>query len=289
LTSGKHLSAAKKAAKAVGIQLSAISLEIGNKNPSLRRYLFHFPYFRRNDELASRFADTVLIVASITHGPFLDNGNDVSTFRIPMSLIGKRKKVQIRELFQLEESRPWEERIAEFSADSIIGSVAWFSDRAVEMAWSLTPLLLMNDKFLRAFRFLKTSQDNFYVWPRQIDDAVENAHLTAKNEFHQSRLENALQDSFKAIEAILGDPPKDDKKFFRKIEEIGLDPDKSFGLADKSLYQVIRDMNEARDKKAAHGSTSNRHITVGELLDYQYCARLIVLQASEYAIGSTKE
>ena len=287
LTSGKHLVAAKKAAKTLGIQLSTISVEIDNKNPSFPRYLFHFPYFQRNDELASRFADTVLIVASVTYGPFLDDKDDVSVFRIPMSLIGNRKSIHLGELIQLEESRAWEDKIADFDTVSLIGSEVQFSDRAVEMAWELTPLLFKDDRFLRAFRFLKASQDNFYVWSGEIDNAIENAHTTAKNVFHQSRLENALQDSFKAIEAILGDPPKDDKKFIRKIEAIGLNPNESFGLANKPLYQTIRDMNEARDKKAAHGSTSNRHISVGELLDYQYCARLIVIQASKSEIGTS--
>ena len=195
-----------------------------------------------------------------------------------------KETFHLGELIQLEETRSWEDRIANFDTVSFIGSEVQFSDRAVKVAWELTPLLLKNDKVLRVFRFLKTSQENFYIWSGEIDDAVENAHMTAKNVFHQSRLENALQDSFKAIEAILGDPPKDDKKFFRKMEAIGLDPNESFGLANKPLYQIIRDMNIARDKKAAHGSTSDRQISIGELLDYQHCARLVVLQSSKFEI-----
>lgn len=286
----EHVRVAQRAAKTVGIELSTIDIDIENsKGPKLPRYLFRFPYYRRKDELASRFANTVLIVASITYGPFFDERNDVSTFRIPMSLIRNRKSVYLEELLQLEESRSWDERIAEFSPGSIIGSAVYFSHYNVEMAWKFTPLLLSNDRFLRAFRFLKTSQENFFVWPRAIDDVVEESDQTPKNVFHQSWFENALQDSFKAIEAIISDPPKDNEKFFRKIISIGLDPNMKFGFTNKPIYQVIRDMNEARDKKAAHGSTSKRNILIGELLEYQYCARYIVLEAAKFEIGGVKQ
>jgi hypothetical protein len=133
--------------------------------------------------------------------------------------------------------------------------------------------------------FLKTSQENFHVWTGQIDQAVEDAQVTAENVFQQSRLENALQDNFKAVEAIIGDPPKNDEKFFGKIKSFGIDPNMIFGLEDKPIHQVIRDMNDARDKKAAHGSTQNRAITVGELLVFQNCARFMVLQACKSELG----
>jgi hypothetical protein len=201
-----------------------------------------------------------------------------------MNLIKNRKSVYLKELIQIEETRQWSERITEFPT-SIIGSSTQFSPYSVEIAWKLAPLLFNNEKLLHAFRFLKTSQENFHVWLGQIDEAVEDAHVTAENVFQQSRLENALQDSFKAVEAIIGDPPKNDEKFFGKIKSIGVDPSMIFGLEDKPIHQVIRDMNDARDKKAAHGSTQNRAITVGELFVFQNCARYIVLQACESELG----
>lgn len=283
--STNHLRTAKRAANDLGIKLSTIVVEAEKSmGPGQSRYLFHFPYYRRNDKLASRFADTVLIAASVIHGPFLDRKDDLSSFRIPMNLIRNRKNVYLGELIQVEEARQWSERITEFPT-SIIGSSTQFSPYSVETAWKLTPLLFNNEKFLHAFRFLKTSQENFHVWPGQIDEAVEDAHVTAENVFQQSRLENALQDSFKAVEAIIGDPPKNDDKFLGKIKSFGIDPNMIFGLEDKPIHQVIRDMNDARDKKAAHGSTQNRAITVGELLVFQNCARFIALHACESQLG----
>lgn len=281
----KHFRVAKKAASSIGILLSTIDIVSEKNNRSgISRYLFRFPYYRRDDKLASLFADTILIAASVAFGPFLDEHNDLSCFRIPMNLIRGRKKVYLGELAQLEEKRPWNERITEFPIN-IIGSSTGFIDDDVEMTWKLTTIAYNDEKYLHAFRFLKTSQENFYVWPGQIDEVAEDKKATAENIFQQSHLENALQDCFKAIEAILGDPPNNDEKFFRKIRSIGVDPNKVFGFEDKPIFQVIRDINNARDRKAAHGSTKNRIISVRDLFVYQNCARYIVLQACEFAIG----
>lgn len=283
--STRHLKIAKKAANSLGIKLSTILVEDEiNKGSGIQRYLFRYPYYRKSDKAASQFANTVLLAASITFGPFLDDRDDLSSFRIPQELIRNRNKVYLGELIQVEETRKWDKRITEFPA-TLIGSSTRFSHIEVERAWMLTPLLFENQQLRHAFRFLKTSQENFFVWPGQIDDIAEEPHQTAENLFQQSRLENALQDSFKAVEAVLGDPPKSDERLFRKIESIGVDPKMEFGFEDKLIYQVIRDMNFARDKKAAHGSTSDRAITVGELLVFQKCARFLVLKASEYIMG----
>lgn len=281
-----HLKVAKKVAHSLGIKLNTITINVESNKSSYGtgRYLFHFPYFRRDDQLATRFADAILIAASVTFGPFLGENDVISCFRVPKDLIKDREEIYLGELVQSEETRSWNERLTDFPA-LLLGSSSSLSDYSVELAWKLTPLLFSSDDFLRAYSFIKTSQENFYVWPGQFDEVVDNAHSTAASVFEQSRLENALQDSFKAIEAILGDPPKNNDKFFRKIEAIGIDPNMKFGLNDEPIYQVIRAMSDARDKKAAHGSTSNRLITIGEMLVFQNCAHLVVLKASEKITG----
>lgn len=88
------------------------------------------------------------------------------------------------------------------------------------------------------------------------------------------------------MEAVVGDPPKDDHKFCRNIRDAGLDPHEELGYPDAmELHSVIRDMNEARDKKAAHGSTKRRESAIGELLNYQACARHVVWGAVEHQLG----
>jgi len=99
-------------------------------------------------------------------------------------------------------------------------------------------------------------------------------------------LETALQNAFKAIEAVIGDPPKDYRKLERKLKEHDLEFDEKVGYGSKkSLGQVIRDMNKLRDKKSAHGITSPRAIKILDMLEYQACARHIVMSALENAVS----
>ena len=65
-----------------------------------------------------------------------------------------------------------------------------------------------------------------------------------------------------------------------------MDPHEEVGYVEKNpIQRVIRQMNEARDKKAAHGSTPNRRIPNADLLNFQACAEVIVLAALEKARG----
>jgi len=156
----------------------------------------------------------------------------------------------------------------------------YISENAVDEAWKITPLLFQNDRIYNAVSFLKTGQDDFFVRPGEINEIFAKWNQSSKTGFYQRKFENSLQNAFKAIEAIIGDPPKDNKKFFAKIKGIGLDPFEEFGYLSKDpLHVVIPQMNAARDKKAAHGSTKDRIITLGEMMTYQDCAHLIVAAA----------
>lgn len=190
------------------------------------------------------------------------------------------------DLVHYEESRPFEERTSEFPGLALSRSFGT-SETYVDAAWKITPLIMHDANLKLAAQFLSESQDNFFVWPGGMDEAIGQSAYVPKSVYEQVRFENALQNAFKAIEAVIGNPPKSDIKFFQTIKEIGLDPSEEFGLNDLPLNKVIRKMSIARDKKSAHGSTKDRNISVGELLDYQFCARLIVITAFEKQLDTS--
>jgi hypothetical protein len=122
------------------------------------------------------------------------------------------------------------------------------------------------------------------VYPGQIREIAFDRVSSAPTSSHQTHFEDALQNAFKAIEAVMGDPPKNDRKFSDKLVAIGIDPLEQVGYEEKKpISTVIRAMNEARDKKSAHGSTRRRTIGQAELLDFQTCSREVVLAAIEEA------
>src|SRR5262249_55251785 len=90
------------------------------------------------------------------------------------------------------------------------------------------------------------------------------------------------------FEAVIGDPPKNSEKFFGRIRGLGIDPHEPVGYENQvPISTLIRQMNEARDKRSAHGSTRRRTIRPAELLDFQACADVLVLAAVEKARGSS--
>jgi hypothetical protein len=154
-----------------------------------------------------------------------------------------------------------------------------------EIAWRIAAITYRNDKLFNAARFLQRSYENFYVWPGGIRETMwdDAAPVSGAG---QNNFEDALHSAFKAIEAVIGDPPKDDRRFFSKLMQIGMDPMEEAGYLEKiPIHCMIRRMNDARDKRSAHGSTTTRKISASELLDFQACAQVIVLAAIESSRG----
>jgi len=279
------IESARKAGEILGVKIWPMRLAWSNGEHSDYRYLFRFPRYRRDDQRAQRISECFLHALVLTFGPFMDNAETACVFRVPAQLTQQSRVLLGDELAQVEEARRYEDRTLEFPY-STLGSAMSTAAHHFDAAWKITPILVQNEPLYRAVLFLKASQDDFFVWPGQIDEILGNPELAASTGFEQIRLENALQSAFKTVEAVLGDPPKDDLKFFAKIRSIGLDPDEQVGYGDKlPLHEVIRHMNAARDKKAAHGGTPHRTITVGELMEYQACARLVVWAAIENVLG----
>jgi hypothetical protein len=108
----------------------------------------------------------------------------------------------------------------------------------------------------------------------------------------RARIETAYQSAFKAIEAVIGEPPKDERGLRMRIAEVGIDPDETVGHSfyerygarpgKEKLIKKLREMHHTRDKRAAHGRTRlPRIIGYCELKDKQALAQYILLSHIE--------
>jgi len=272
----RHLISAKKACKEIGLILSTIPASSEDRSHPYPRYFFRFPYYKRDDQRAHHIAEIILHTAWIACGPLGAPNDTAPIVRIPRMLIERGQTIRLNDLAKLEMSREWSERTLYFPYETI-GSYTTFSTDRVEWVWNNVPAMVKNEHLARAVRFLKNSIENFHVYPGEIQEVIDNPSVTAASPSEQTHMETALHAGFMAIEAIIGDPPKDSSKLAVKLRSIGLDPTESVGYSSKKpLQQVIREFNNARDKKSAHGSTRDRAITVLELLELQSCAELIV-------------
>jgi hypothetical protein len=207
-------------------------------------------------------------------------------FRVPDSMVNGATAIEPETLVELERSRPPEERELDYPYSALGGLAATTADRH-EAAWRVATVTFNNETLFDATRFLKRSHDNFYVYPGQIREVACDQEASPPSSSHQTHFEDALHNAFKAIEAVIGDPPRDERKFFDKIKAIGIDPFEPVGYDERRpISTVVRTMNEARDKRSAHGSTRRRTIRPAEVLDFQACAGTIVLAAIEMAHGS---
>jgi len=278
----RHLSTLKDAGKKMKINIWPIAF----KNSHIRRYTFRFLRYRRDDSTALKIAESFISAFSLVHGPAIEPNPDGIVFRYPNHLIDHEGTISFDDLLELEKSRPRQQRTCAYPGSSLgSGLSTVLSD--FEQAWRITPVIFENEHIFQASRFFRASRDLFYVHNGALNEVLKSPELTAKSGFEQIRFENALQNAYKSIEALLGDLPKNNIRFFSKLREIGLNPYEEVGYdTTNHLHIVIREMNKARDKKAAHGSTKDRTIFVKELMNYQECAAFVLCEAIGSILGT---
>jgi hypothetical protein len=279
----QHLELVRAECKTLGIHVRPIDIRVGKSASDFAHYLFRFDRYRGDDRLARRVAEAVAYGMTLTSGLLADT-DDPLVLPIPAKLVRGKRTITLDALIELEDSRPWRERTFPFP-DQRIAAVSRTVTLAHEMAWKVAAVTLHNPALFDATRFLHRSHENFSVSPGGISEVMydDEPPMTGAS---QNDFEDALHSAFKAIEAVIGDPPKDDRRFFTKLAQIGVDPHEEAGYREKiPIQKIIRRMNDARDKRAAHGSTRNRSITASELLEFQACADLIVAAAIEKVRG----
>ncbi|MGA3050709.1 MAG: hypothetical protein ABSE00_02175 [Chitinispirillaceae bacterium] len=283
---------AQQSGKILGIEIRPIRL-ISSDQRGYFRYIFFYPRYNRNDRDAQYIGDCFLNAFSVLNGPINSQDETQSVFRFPANLIYKKQSILIEKLLEIERLRPFKERDLISLYMSIMSIPVMPIGNLFDKAWRMTPILKENKKLFEATRFFSISQTDFYVAPGQIPEILSDPSMVPITSGAQSKFENSLQNAFKAIEALIGDPPKDDRKLFHKLKEIGVNPSLEFDtLERKPIHTIIRKMNDARDKKSAHGSTPRKKpedlIAAKELMEYQFCARFIILTAIELEMKKMK-
>lgn len=272
----KHIAIAKCVAKSVGLFLRTILVSIHSDKPQFEFYLFRLPYYKDNYTIASRFVKSFYFAISLLYGPFRDIDRTSLVLRLPSEFINNKDNIKVEDLINFSKKMEFQDRNLLFPYLHI-NYVSIIPSCVIKESWEITKIIYENDKIHRSLTFFDSNQNTFWIAPGQHYSVLENYSALPENSMVQEKRESALQNVFKAIEAIIGDPSKDDNKFYQKLNSFGIDPQMQVGFNKKdTIANTIREMNKARDKKSAHGSTPNRDICVGELYNYQECAKLII-------------
>lgn len=269
----------------MGVRLQRVSVLGRPAHTPNQRYFFRFPRGRPDHAAAIQVAESLLYGLNISFGPFGDPDTFDRVYALPASMVKGTTPIELGTLIEFEEAKPPQSRTLEFPG-LVLGSASFIESHRMAVAWKASRVFFHSHRHREAGRFLKASQDAFYVWPGQIDEVLSEPSLAATTGQEQTCLEDALINAFKVIEALLGDPPRDDRKFFTKLQSIGIDPNESVGYhSSRALHEVIREVGRARDHKSAHGSTPDRIIEVAKMFEYQACARHVLVSALEKQLG----
>jgi len=278
------LRVANKTCKSIGVAVRHCWILYGNSQAELR-YVFRFLPYRREDAKAQRLAESLVHLLPLLNGPVIAPSDDPAVLRIPAGFLGRSRRVPWERFVFLEEAGFFEEQMIYL----IYGALQAFSEvrlEYLELAWRMAPIVYQHEGLFEALRLFHASCKEFCVAPRARGAILNAPPIAPRLASEQSSLENALQNAFKAIEAVLGDPPKSDPKLESKMRSLGLDPKKKVGYGVKvPLRDAIRRMSTARDKKAAHGNTKSRILTEREMLEFSSCAKHVLQQVLEHVLG----
>lgn len=247
------------------------------------RFFFRFKNYARDDNFARRISESIIFSTDFLQSCYSEYLGEGLFFYFPKTI--KLKSFDYKEIVKKEESsRPWERPFV-LSINEIC-SCSFIPDWVVAEGLEIAKLCLKNNNILQALIFLHKSSENFYVESVDIQEAIVDGEKNAVNGLIQNKWEISVQNAFKAIEAVIGDPPSNDKKFFQKLNNAGIDPYHKVGFREKiPLYEAVRKLGKLRDKKAAHGSTPSRSIKLNEMLDCQACREAVIWLSIEHLLG----
>ncbi len=240
------------------------------------RYLFHFEDSASHDKEAYRLADALRnalhfsegVVEQVCRGLLLPLPG--SAIPPPPMLVLEDVESYVSRAKVQEPHQYWGISLRAYWTASPSG----FED-----AWQMAVALMRSERLFRAARFLARSHQEYFVFPGQVTETYERGKLDGSSA-ERNRAESALLNAFKAVEAIVGDPPRNDERFFAALRRWGIDPEAETALAGhRPIHEHIRRMRTARDREAAHGASPSKGIGAYELYEYQACARHILESA----------
>lgn len=138
--------------------------------------------------------------------------------------------------------------------------------------------ILSNENLFRSLCFFTVSSKEIFFYDDMLEDIVRNRHETPGSICERFTLENYFFNAYKAIEALIGDPNKNRKKFENKLLKMGINPNEKVGFGNdkNTVIDEIYRLNKIRDTKVGHGSMRKDYLTYYELARVQYLSRYLI-------------
>jgi hypothetical protein len=255
--------------------------EVGDA--SMGRFLFYLGQGVKDDDFAERFAGAVTGSLAL----LLDNdASPLTAIGVPETIITKRKH--------------WLIRIKDVTGGHGIGSPQYFDimscvgfpSRAISQLWQLVPAILGDKAIMEAAHFYRESISLVWIADDDVFEIMCDDSDVPTSLSERVRLQTAYLNAYKAVEAVIGEPPRDKRKLRARLAQIGVDPDEKVGYelygmtpGMETVLDKLLTMQKMRDKVAAHAKTDARvPISYCELKDKQGFARDFLLTAIQHSL-----
>lgn len=272
-------------ANALGIQIWCVPVRGDESFRGLHRhriFLARRDFWGANERIA-RVCEDVTLLAELFYGPHHETtaAEWASAFAWRKSF---EKGISCSELCDRIDAM--RSRVAIPTTQALVHSFTAIAENVTALSWRCARVLEQRPALRFACAFVADAQSRFHVFPGGLDEALYEGAYVPKRAGELASWESSFQSAYKAVEAVIGDPPRDEAKLLSKMRDAGISPDELVGyLAKLPISEVIRKMNTIRDKRAAHGSTRMRGIRMDEMVEFQECARYVVQVAVERAMG----
>ena len=224
---------------------------------------------------AKRIASAIEGLFALVHHT---GGLEFRPYQIPRELV-KGGTVSVEGLGRLEEfiGKEWLTQDIRRSAESFfaIGSCP------LAQVFFLLPFVLQNEDLFNACSFFRESCKEYNFMDGAVSSVLHNPRQTPENEAQRLAIENVVLQSFRAIEAIVGQPGKNEDRYRQRLQKWGLKHGERVGFRKRHLLgKRIRWLNEARDSAAAHGKRRRaKPFTMYEAMEAQNLAESVLHRA----------
>ncbi|MBN2094404.1 MAG: hypothetical protein JW740_03510 [Candidatus Zambryskibacteria bacterium] len=168
-------------------------------------------------------------------------------------------------------------------------------ESTIDYVWSILPALLKYEYIVNAASFFRESIIKVWMSDEDVQEMMVDKSDLPISKAEGAGIETSYQNAFKSIEAIIGEPSKEENKLKQQLIKQGINPDEIVGYktmepGKEKVLEKIKIMQINRDKKAAHGKTNTgRDIGYCELKDKQELARYIILKNIAYKLKENEK
>lgn len=147
----------------------------------------------------------------------------------------------------------------------------------------LLPFVLQNEDLFNACAFFRSSCSEFCFMDGVVSDVLYEPKREPENESERLALEHLVLQSFRTVEAIVGEPGGNEERFRERLKARGLDWNERVGFRGRSrrrLEDRIRWLQGVRDAAAAHGKRRRLNpLTHYEVMEAQHLADSVLQRA----------